>query len=209
MPRPKHRAKAPRTCNYGALRVPYITIWSDEDAEIGVRFCRYVERDAVWHPQRIGSGKPLWKNVHPVRLRECVMLGLCHVCGLKMRQKDRWVHTGGLQKNSAGQWHAEEPLLCGRCAEYTKSACPVVAKMQELYPDGFQRLPPKMTFAVGARNPDERTCQRLGMPICGPHSSLALVNSVVIEFSERDAVHLLALGGMTRHLAAADTAQAA
>lgn len=186
---------APRTGEWRGTRVPYIAAWSGEGGDIDVRLCPYVKRDATWQPQRIGAGKPLWKTLHPVRQRECVVLGLCHICGEAMPQEDRWVHVGALQPNSAAQWLAGEALLCGPCVEYSKTACRFIAKLNEQFPAAFQRVNPKMRLRVLLRDLDEELCERLGFSWRKEWSSRAPAHLAFTMFEARDAIYLRELGG--------------
>lgn len=106
--------------------VPWIAAWSDEFAQEDVKPCPHAAGDlAMWLPDLPGSGKPLFKVMHPVRHRAAIGKLLCMVCGEPTPSNDRWLIPFGAWIRIDGRWmFAVEPPMHGACLDHALQHCP-------------------------------------------------------------------------------------
>lgn len=108
------------------IDVPWIASWSDEIAQEGVRPCPHASGDlAMWLPDLPGSGKPLFKVLHPVRHRAAIAELRCMVCGEETPPNDRWLIPFGGWVQIDGRWRfSTEPPMHGACLDRALAHCP-------------------------------------------------------------------------------------
>jgi hypothetical protein len=89
------------------------------------------ERDVLWTTMatRIGSGRPLFATMHPVRQRRTMLRLRCQVCaGPADRTEDGclWLRPGGGDAGWSVGRDTIFPPLCRPCARVSVRACPAL-----------------------------------------------------------------------------------
>lgn len=116
------------------LPVPYINLWGQQTIEnTRVEFDRHVGRDAVFVED--AADGPNFLKQSPQRQRECVVMGLCQVCGRPTPWSRRNLVISGISVDFvtvAGRTRAvlTEPWLDDRCAEIATKWCPALIRRQ-------------------------------------------------------------------------------
>lgn len=106
---------------------PWLVAWSAE-AEGACRPCPHAAgRLATWAVSAAGDGKPMFKSLHPVRLRQAIAERLCGVCGQATSDSDRWMlNRGDWMRTPAGELRfvLRDFLLHAACSDYAHANCP-------------------------------------------------------------------------------------
>ena len=106
---------------------PWLVGWTGE-LEGACRPCPYAGgKLATWSISAPGSGKPLFKSLHPVRLRQCIVEKLCGVCGEPTTSDDRWMlNRGDWTRQPAGELRflLRDFLLHSECCNFALANCP-------------------------------------------------------------------------------------
>lgn len=137
----------PRLLGGGAV-VPYIGSWTGEEIRPTTIICRpgggigyadetILDRDewgVLWARMagRIGVGKPLFTELHPVRQRRAMLRLLCQVCAMpadRSEDGNLWL----VPEKEVGRWEGWpegmstiHPPLCGKCAKISVRMCPAL-----------------------------------------------------------------------------------
>ena len=142
-----------------AVRVPYITAYSEELAPHPLAFVAYPEAtdgvrlsydDAVpqdwmygvlWARQGLHRrGRPEWKVVNTLRQRRCMRLLLCQVCGESatdpVDSRISWVLADDPGDTSAGAGYTNAPPTCAQCIPEAIASCPRLRRGAAVYSVG-------------------------------------------------------------------------
>lgn len=115
------------------IPVPYVNLWGTEDlARMSVRHDRHVGGDAAYIDDA-DQQVPDFTRQCMQRQRECVLAGLCQVCGRGVPWSRRhlvvadmsvdWVDIDGHRAPVV-----TEPWLCERCAHFALRRCPALIR---------------------------------------------------------------------------------
>ena len=142
-----------------ALRVPYITAYSDEltphplafvthpEATDGVRLS-YADASpqdrqlgVLWARQALHRrGRPEWKVVNTIRQRRCMLHLLCQVCGQSSADpwsgRISWVLADDPGDTSTGAGYTNAPPTCARCVPEAIAGCPRLRRGAAVYSVG-------------------------------------------------------------------------
>lgn len=146
------------------IDVPWIASWSDELLQEDVRPCPHAGGDlAMWLPDLPGSGKPLFKVLHPVRHRAAIAELRCMVCGETTPSSDRWLIPFGFWCTINGMsMFAVEPPMHGNCLDHALEHCP------DLRSRGWKKFRLRVPF----RRHRDRTMFKKTIPCDGAHRFL-------------------------------------
>jgi hypothetical protein len=114
------------------LAVPYVNLWGEQTlANTRIAYDRHVGRDAVYVDD-VGE-VPNFLKQSPQRQRECMVAGLCQVCGREVPWSRRNIVLSGVSVEFvqvAGGRRAVvfEPWLDDRCAEIATRWCPALIR---------------------------------------------------------------------------------
>jgi len=114
------------------LAVPYVNLWGEQTADnTRVDYDRHVGRDAMFVDD-VGD-VPNFLKQSPQRQRECMIQGLCQVCGRQVPWSRRnlvvasmsvdFVHVAGRERPVVF-----EPWLDDRCAQIALAWCPALIR---------------------------------------------------------------------------------
>lgn len=142
-----------------ALRVPYITAYSEELAPHPLEFLAHPEATdgarlsyadpipqdwqlgVLWARQGLHRrGHPEWKIVNTIRQRRCMRLLLCQVCGQSAADswsgRISWVLADDPGDTSAGAGYTNAPPTCAQCIPAAIASCPRLRRGAAVYSVG-------------------------------------------------------------------------
>jgi hypothetical protein len=129
----------------GGSVVPYVTCWTGEEPRTprvvyrpggGIAYATEtpIDRDewgVLWTPMaaRVGSGRPLFATMHPVRQRRAMLRLRCQVCARPADRTDDghlWLLPAGHDAGWSAQRDTIHPPLCRSCAQVSVRTCPAL-----------------------------------------------------------------------------------
>jgi hypothetical protein len=112
---------------YGAVPVPYVAVWSDEEAAgMLVADCPHSGRPAVCNVDKRGSGRPVFGKPHMGRQREVIAKDMCDLCArpLKGRTRVSLSHAKAQMSGNGLFVMQVEAMMHKECALTSMKHCP-------------------------------------------------------------------------------------
>lgn len=115
------------------LPVPYVNLWGPEAIDrIEIRHDRHAGQRAVFLDDS-GQAEPDFTRQHMGRQRECMLAGLCQVCGRGVPWSRRHLVIADMSVeritlHSTRVPVVTEPWLCERCAVFALRTCPALIR---------------------------------------------------------------------------------
>ena len=118
--------------------VPYVNVWGDAERvdRWTVRHDRVIHGRAMFYADTPSEGPNFFKQ-SPQRQRECMVRGLCQVCGRFVPWPDRVlvvssVSTGRVDVGGYGMVVVSEPWLDPGCADVALNVCPALIRRRSV-----------------------------------------------------------------------------